>query len=139
MNTKKFLRNERGFALLSVVFLTVITSFAAMILLNAATRAQNPQSTLRLTALHVANEQFAQLESMAMIDGELDAGSYSFQGLPEDLTTENFKSAPITFTVDTQVDNVGGNLREVSVKVSWTVGGKDFEIESERTIRVVSH
>lgn len=149
MNTKKFLRNEHGFALLSVVFLTLITSFAALILLNAATRAQNPQSTLRLTALHLANEQFAQLESMATIDGRLDAGSYSFQGLPEDLTTENFKSAPITFTVKTQVKlpddgdeysddvNYSGNLREVKVTVSWTVGGKNFEIESERMIRVV--
>ena len=134
---KKFFRDERGFALLGVIFLTVITSFAAMILLNAATRVRNPQSTLQLTALHVANEQFAQLESLAA-NGTLDAGSYSFKGPDEDLTTENFSlGSPVTFVVDTHVANGNGNLREVTVKVRWTVGGKNFEIESERTIRVV--
>ena len=137
MRTKNFFRNERGFALLNVIFLTVITSFAAMILLNAATQAKNPQSILQLTALHVANEQFAQLESLAAAD-ELEAGSYPFKGLDEDLTTENFgEGSPVTFNVDTEVSNGGGNLRKVTVTVSWTVGEKNFEIESERTVRVV--
>lgn len=132
---KKFFSDQRGFALLNVVILTLITSFAAMILLNAVPRAKNPQSTLRLTALYVANEQFAQLESLAAA-GDLNGGSYSFRGLPEDLTTEN-AGAPITFKVTTQVTNSGGNLRKVSVKVSWTFNGKDFELASERMMRVV--
>ena len=136
---KKF-PDQHGFALLNVVFLTLITSFAAMILLNAVPRAKNPQSTLRLTALYVANEQFAQLESMAAA-GELNEGSYSFQGVPEDLTTKNLTAtdagAPITFKVTTHVTGDGGNLRNVSVKVSWTFGGKDFELASERKMRVV--
>ena len=105
-----------------------------MILLNAVPRAKNPQSTLRLTALYVANEQFAQLESLAAT-GNLESGSYSFKGVPKDLTTEN-AGAPITFTVTTHVTG-GGNLRNVSVKVSWTFGGNDFELESERTMRIV--
>ena len=46
------LNNERGFMLLNVVLLTLITSFAAMILMNAAPRLTNPQSVLRLTAIH---------------------------------------------------------------------------------------
>ena len=132
---RKIFSDQRGFALLNVVLLTVITSFAAMLLLNAVPRAKNPQATLRLTAQYVANEQFAQLESMAA-SGELNAGSYSFQGLPEDLTTEN-AVAPIKFTVTTQVSNLGGNVRKVTVKVSWTFGGKNFELTSERRMRVV--
>ncbi|MBR1646679.1 MAG: hypothetical protein IJ685_07860 [Selenomonadaceae bacterium] len=132
---KKIFSNQRGFALLNVVLLTLITSFAAMILLNAVPRAKNPQSTLRLTALYVANEQFAQLESLATA-GELNTGNYSFQGKPEDLTTEN-AGAPIKFTVTTNVTNGSGNLRKVSVKVSWKFNGKDFEIASERMMRVV--
>lgn len=132
---KKFFSDQRGFALLNVVILTLITSFAAMILINAAPRAKNPQSTLRLTALYVANEQFAQLESLAA-SGNLEPGSYSFQGVTDDLTTEN-AGAPITFTVTTHVTSNGGNLRKVSVKVLWTFGGKDFELESERTMRSV--
>ena len=132
---RKIFSDQRGFALLNVVLLTVITSFAAMLLLNAVPRAKNPQATLRLTAQYVANEQFAQLESMAA-SGELNAGSYSFQGKPEDLTTEN-AVAPIKFTVTTQVSNLGGNVRKVTVKVSWTFGGKNFELTSERRMRVV--
>ncbi|MBR2520513.1 MAG: hypothetical protein IKE46_12140 [Selenomonadaceae bacterium] len=132
---KKIFSDQRGFALLNVILLTMITSFAAMILLNAVPRAKNPQSTLRLTALYVANEQFAQLESMAAA-GELNVGSYSFQGLDKDLTTEN-AGAPITFKVTTQVTDGGGNLRKVSVKVSWTFNAQNFELASERMMRVV--
>ena len=131
---KKFFSDQRGFALLNVVLLTVITSFAAMILLNAVPRVKNPQSTLKLTALYVAEEQFAQLESLAA-SGTLDVGSYSFRGLPEDLTTDN-AGAPIKFTVTTNVKG-SGNVRKVSVKVSWTFNGKDFELTSERSMRVV--
>jgi len=133
------LKNERGFLLLNVVLLTLITSFAAVILLNAEPRARNPQSTLKLTALHLADEQLAYLESYGD-SGELHAGSYPFQGEPEDLVTENFdEDIPIEFTVTTNVSEseLGENLYRAAVTVSWQVEGKDFEIESERTIRFV--
>ena len=134
---KNFYLNERGFMLLNVVFLTLITSFAAMILLNAAPRIRTPQSVLRLTALHLANEQLAMLESMAATEG-LEAGSYSFKGNDADLTTLN-AGAPITFEIETQVTANGnlGNLRGVKVIISWEVGSETFELETERTIRVV--
>lgn len=54
------LRNERGFMLLNVVFLTLITSFAAMILMNAAPRLKNPQAALRLTAIHLAKSNMTE-------------------------------------------------------------------------------
>ena len=132
---RKIFSDQRGFALLNVVLLTVITSFAAMILLNAVPRVKNPQATLELTALYVAEEQFAQLESLAA-SGTLSTGSYSFQGLDKDLTTEN-AGAPIKFTVTTNVTNGGGQLRKVTVKVSWTLNDKDFELTTERMMRVV--
>ena len=75
--------------LLNVVILTLITAFAATILLNAAPRITNPQSVLRLTAIHLANEQFAMLESLAA-NGELATGNYDFLGKDADLTTQNF-------------------------------------------------
>ena len=121
--------------MLNVVLLTVITSFAAMILLNAVPRVKNPQATLELTALYVAEEQFAQLESLAAA-GTLSTGSYSFQGLDADLTTEN-SGAPIKFTVTTNVTSGGGQLRKVTVKVSWTLNDKDFDLTTERMMRVV--
>ena len=125
---KIFLKNERGFLMLNVIFLTVITSFAAMILFNAAPRVKNPQSTLRLTALYLANEQFAHLESLAASGEELPT---NFLGKPEDLISNN-NGVTTTFNVETKPNN--SNPCKVKVKVSWS--DKDF-IEVERTIWIV--
>lgn len=131
------LKNERGFLLLNVVLLTLITSFAAVILLNAEPRARNPQSTLKLTALHLANEQLAYLESLGD-SGELHAGTYNFLGESDDLLTENFSAEiPIEFTVTASVDELKENLYSATVKVTWQVKGKTYELEAERTIRFV--
>ena len=132
---KNFLRNERGFMLLNVVFLTLITAFAATILMNAAPRLKNPQSVLKLTAIHLANEQFAMLESKAAA-GELAAGSYDFLGVDEDLTTENYGAGkPIKFEVATKV-TADNNLRNATVTVT-IVGDENFKLETERTILFV--
>ena len=105
-----------------------------MILMNAAPRVRNPQAVLRLTAMHLANEQFALIESKA-VSGELDLACHID---PKELTTENFGAGkPITFTV-TSTDNPNGNLHYVTVKVEWTVDGENFSLEVERTIRVVT-
>lgn len=124
------LNNERGFMLLNVVILTLITSFAAMILMNAAPRLTNPQSVLRLTAIHLANEQLAVLESLAA-KGELETGDCPFKGESGDLTTTN-AGKPITFKVTTDVD-AEENLRRVKVTVTIE-GDEDFELTAERTI-----
>ena len=133
---KNLLRNQRGFMLLNVVFLTLITSFVTMLLLNAAPRLKSPEAVLRLTALHLADEQLAMLESMAATEG-LAAGSYAFMGRDEDLTTENaFAGEATRFEVKTTV-TAEGTLRYATVTVSWEVGEEIFELETERTIRVV--
>lgn len=133
---KRTLRSQRGFLLLNVVFLTLITAFAAMILLNAAPRVRNSHSTLRLTAHHLANEQLAQLEGLAAA-GEQIGGSYSFLGHKADLISENSGAGkPTEFNVKSSVTG-GGTLREATVTVEWQVGDKNFELKSERTIRIV--
>lgn len=129
------LNNERGFMLLNVVILTLITSFAAMILMNAAPRLTRPQSVLRLTAIHLANEQFAVLESLA-VAGELAEGSHDFLGEDDDLTTTN-AGKPIKFKVTADV-NGGDGLNLRGVKVTVTIeGDEDFELTAERTITFV--
>ena len=122
--------NERGFMLLNVVFLTLITSFAAMILMNVAPRVKNPHETLRLTALHLANEQFAHLESLAASGKSL---SENYLGEDKDRFTKNLgEENPIEFKVTT---NFNGNKATVTVK--WTFGNKDFELVQERAIGIV--
>lgn len=130
----KILRNERGYLLLNVVFLTLITSFAAMILFNTAPRVKNPQSTLRLIAIHLANEQFAQLESLASTN-DLPGGSYPFLGVQDDLINDSFhEKNPVKFIVETQV-SVNGNLRAATVTVKID-GDENFLLTMERTMRV---
>lgn len=133
------INNERGFALLNVIFLMLITSFAAIILLHAAPRVKNPEPTLRLTALYLAEEEFAYLEYLAA-NGELAAGTYNFPSeYNDDLTSTNFsEKIPVTFDVKANVSE-RDNLRDAKVIVSWEFGGKDFKIESERTILFVEH
>lgn len=119
------LKNERGFLMLDVIFLTLITALAATILINAVPRAKNPQLTIRLIALHLANEQLAQLESLAAAGENLTT---DFLGDTDDLKNV------VEFKVDTKVTKTG-NLRGVKVKVSWN-NYKDY-IEVERTILFV--
>ena len=130
------IKNERGFLMLNVVFLTLITSFAAMILLNAAPRVRNSQSRLRLTALYLADEQFAQLESLAA-GGTAPTSSEEFLGESGDLTTNNFggKDYQVTFNVKTEVIN-NSNPYEVTVTVSWIDSGKNFSVKVQRMIWV---
>lgn len=125
----KILRNQRGFMLLNVIILTLITSVAAMILLNATMRVRNPESTLRLTALYLAKEQFAMIESLAA-SGESISGS-NFLGDPNDLKTYLRENNRVDFEVETRI-----NGNKVTVIVKWKVGEEDFQIEQERTIYI---
>ena len=133
---KNFLRNERGFMLVNVIFLLMITAAAATILINAFPRMNSPQAVLRLTAIHLANEQFAILESLAAQGDDL-SGKTSFQGNRDDLKSINYvNDAPIEFEVTTTLTG-SGNLRGVKVTVSWEFEDKTYDLELERTVRVV--
>lgn len=125
------MNNQRGFMLLSVIFLTLIVSLGAQILLNANVKVQQRNSTLYLTAVNLANEQFAEIEGQ-----NLPAGNYNFLGNSDDLESYNGvkeDSEPVKFDVETSVS--GETLREVSVTVKWTVGGKENSIVSQKIIR----
>ena len=129
--------NERGFMLLQVVFLAMITSIVAMIFLNGVMQVKNRNATLRLTAIHLANEQIAESESRAA-QGILPDGSISWLGVDDDLTTYNSGAKePVKFDVKTNVENFSDNaaLKKITVKVEWKVGEENFQIESEKIIR----
>ncbi len=101
--------------LLSAVFLTLIVSLAAMILMNTQAKVQQRNSTLRLTAINLAKEQFALLES------------HSGASIPaEDLKSLNGgkdDSSTVTFEVHTAFNE---NLATVTVK--WTFRNQPQEI-----------
>ena len=128
-------RNERGFILLSAVFLTLILSFVAAMTLQTLTQSKNSDAALRLHAINLANEQFAMIESLAA-QGDLTAGQYNFLGDADDLKSYGLikKSAekiPVEFEVKTKVSGEG-NLRKVEILVAW----KNFEMNFEKTVRI---
>lgn len=118
----ELMKNERGFMLLSAIFLTLIVSIMAAILFNANVKVQQRNSTLYLTAINLANEQFAILESGANIEIP-DEDKISYNGVKED-------SEPIRFRVSKSI-----NGSEVTVKVEWTVNGENQTFESKKIIR----
>lgn len=124
--------------LLSVVFLTLIVSLSAQILLNANVKVQQRNSTLYLTAINLANEQFAEIESRAAA-GTLDEGNFLIKDIEKykaDLESRNGvkeDSEPIKFDVSAEVGE--GDLRNVTVTVKWSVGGKENSITSKKMIR----
>lgn len=115
------LNNERGFMLLSAIFLTLIVSIMATILLNANVKIQQRNSTLYFTAINLANEQFALLESNSGLEIP-DEDLKSYNGMKDN-------AAPVQFRVS---KSYNGN--RVTVKVEWTVNGKTEKIESTKTI-----
>ena len=127
--------NNRGFIMLNVIFLTLIVSFVAMIYLNGTATLTSGNSTLRLTALNLMNEQFAELESRAA-QGNLSTGTMTFLGNKDDLTSYNAnENLPTEFKISANVTERGENLFKVTVKVEWQFHGKDFEIKSAKTVR----
>lgn len=125
--------------LLSVVFLTLIVSLGALILLNANVKVQQRESTLRLTAMNLANEQFAEIESRAAKGVKPTSGN-RFLGADEDLKSFSGiheSDEPVVFRVSTEVTD-DGNLHTVTVTFEWDTGGKTHELISKRIIRTVS-
>lgn len=121
--------NQHGFMLLSAIFLTLIVAIMAQILLHANSKVQQRNSTLYYTAINLANEQFAMIESIAAETGVIDTSCHvpadelkSYNGVSED-------SAPIEFRIYT---SVAGS--KVTVKVEWTVKGETEKLESTKFI-----
>ena len=126
---------------MQTIFLTLIVSLAGMIILNGMKKSDNQNATLRIIALHLAEEQFAELESRAY-KGILTAGNFPFLGVQDDL--KNYydfgnekkinSQVPVNFEVKTSVDNFVENLFRAEVKVTWNFE-KENSVELQKIIR----
>ena len=120
--------NQRGFMLLSAVFLTVIVSFTAMLTLQAITQVQRGDASLRLHAMNLANEKIALIESGSSEDiPEENLKSYGLYS-EKDLKTKT----PIIFKVTDTREDIGENLYKVTVTVTW----QDEKLEFEKVVRL---
>lgn len=114
--------NEKGFMLLSAVFLTLILSFVAMMTLQTMTRTKNSDTALRLQAINLANEQFAIIESG--FNSNIPAEDLKSYGLYRTKDLEN--KTPIEFKVTSNISGEGP-LKEVTVTVTWENNHLEFE------------
>lgn len=128
------IRNERGFLMLSAIFLTLIVSIMAMIFFNANLKVQQRNSLLYFTALNLANEQFAMLESLAA-QGEIDTACHVPAEYLKTFNGVNENSAPVEFKIFTTLNDKS----TYTVKVEWTVNGKTKNIESTKTVHLIEN
>lgn len=137
---KKFFCNERGFMLLSTIFVTLITALVAMMVLNGTKKISNQNAALKIIAVHLANEQFAYIENLAA-QGNLSVGNYNFLGNADDLKNyydNGNKITPTEFQVTADISGGENNLYGVKVKVTWNFDNRDNEIEFEKVIRKIT-
>ena len=128
--------DERGFMLLSTIFVTLITSIMAMIILNGTKKISNQNSALKIIAVNLANEQFAYIENIAATENL--SGSYNFLGDSDDLKnyydSGDDKIIPTEFQVITDISG-DNNLYTVKITVTWNFNNTDEKLEFEKIIR----
>ena len=119
--------------LLSTIFVTLITAFMAMMILNGTKKISNQNSALKIIAVNLADEQFAYIEAQKNL-----SGSYNFLGNADDLKNyydSGDKIIPVEFKVTANISGGTNNLYNVKVKVTWNFDNADNEVEFEKTIR----
>ena len=112
----KEILNERGFIFVETIFLAMILSFTAIIVVNGLEVAikSNQNSAIRLAAIHLANARMAEIEA----DVETNLND-------EDLIIENFLgNKTIQFVPEENFSESTDHIT-VTVKVSWIVDGNE--------------
>lgn len=119
--------DSKGFIFIEVLFLTLIVSFTAIMVVNALESAiiSNRMSAIRIAAINIANARMAEIE-------EYNFGASTFQIPPtaltdEDLTYEEFFgiSGAVKFEVAAKTLSSNANHGNVAVTVKWLVNGNE--------------
>ena len=118
------LHNNKGFVFIEVIFLTMILSFTALMVVNTLESAikSNRMSAIRIAATQIANAHMAEIEEYVDSNKSFPASSYTLL-TDDDLIHENFFgiSGTVKFDINTQINVSTANKGSVTVKVSWTV------------------
>ena len=118
------LRNNKGFIFIEVLFLTMIVSFAALLVVNALELAirSDRMSAIRTAAIHLANARIAEIEEYNLARSSFQVPSDTLL-TADDLIRENFFgiSGTVRFNIDTKINESSTTKGNVTVTVSWTV------------------
>ena len=118
------LRNNKGFIFIEVLFLTMIVSFAALLVVNALELAirSDRMSAIRTAAIHLANARIAEIEEYNLARSSFQVPSDTLL-TADDLIRENFFgiSGTVRFNINTKINESSTTKGNVTVTVSWTV------------------
>lgn len=122
----KFKLNEKGFIFIETIFLALIVSFTAIIILNGLDLAirSNRVSVIRMNAIHLANARMAEIEEYndSRTTFQLPADTFLTD---DDLIYKDFFgiNGTLKFTFEEKLNTSNSNHGNVTVKVTWTVNG----------------
>ena len=122
----RFIFNNKGFIFIEVIFISLLVSFTAALIVRGLKTAvtANQTSAIKTAAIHIANSQMSEIEEYVNINRSLPS-SYNFLD-ESDLIYEDFlgMKEPVTFYIETEVSDstLNSQLRRVTVKVSWQIG-----------------
>ena len=126
--------NSKGFIFIEVLFLTLIVSFTALMIVNAlesAVKSSN-MSAIRTAAVYIANARMAEIEEYADSNKSLPPSTYTLM-TDSDFTYDNFFgiNGTVKFAVDTKITLVSANQGVAVVTVTWTVNGNNYGISND--------
>ena len=125
----KFIFNNKGFIFIEVIFISLLVSFTAILIVRGLKTAvtANQTSAIKTAAMHIANAQMSEIEEYVNKNKSLPS-SYNFID-ESDLIYEDFlgMKEPVIFYIETEVSDstLNGQLLRVTVKVSWQIGDNE--------------
>ena len=148
----KFKFDSRGFIFVEVIFLALIVSFTAILVLNGLEVAikSNRISAIRAQAINLANAQISIIEEYIEMNKTAPASSYTLL-TNDDLIYEDFFgiNGNVQFTIESNItSSTSSDVQKftATVKVSWAVNdnenyvnekGKNYE-QLDKDIWIVS-
>ncbi len=121
---------EYGYFLMDAVALCfVIAALIGALGIYRTTVHMRYSALMKTAAIHIAEIQCSHLEEAAY-SGKLPEGDIPWLGRPEDLTQDGR-----SLTVQTTVTTPEPSMRQISIKVTWTLRGKEDSIRLERQLR----
>ena len=122
--------NEQGWFLMDAVALGfILVALAGMLGMYRTTLCMRQSTLMRTAACHLAETQCSHLEEQAYA-GRLPEGEVPWLGQPGDLSQNG-----ISLTVETSILPLEPPMRQILIKVSWKLHGKEEFVRIERRLR----
>ena len=122
--------DEGGFILPEVLLLAMFVAAVALSLVMYQTSVRAKSDGMhRLTAVHLAQTEFAHLEQIAATGNIKDNAVWDWLGEPSDLTLNNG-----AFTVTAKTTGQNAAVYLATVDVVWRSGGRERQITWQRLL-----